>query len=105
VLEDLFIVQSGLGAYLHFAALMLAMKKFIGWFRTWKYLRKMLDIRFAAPAIVKLVDNEATDEDLAPMHLASFPKNLDPDIRQAAASHIARLYSPETSSAKNTQGD
>ena len=98
-------MQSGLGAYLHFAALTLAMKNFISWFRTWEYLRKILDMRNVAPAISKLVENKATEEDLAPMHLASFPKNLDPEIRQAAASHIARLYSPETRNPQTAQGD
>jgi hypothetical protein len=29
------------------------------------------------------------------MHLASFPKNIDPEIRQAAAMQIARSYSPD----------
>jgi hypothetical protein len=31
---------------------------------------------------------------LATIHLASFPSNLAPDIREAAVSHIARVYSP-----------
>lgn len=96
VLQDLFIVQSGLAAYLHCAALALAMKAFISWYRSWEFIRKILDMRNAAPAIARLVENRATDEDLAPMHLASFPKNLDPQIRQAAAAHIARAYTPET---------
>jgi hypothetical protein len=105
VLQDLFIVQSNLGAYLHFAALTLAMKNFISWFRTWEYLRKILDMRNAAPAISKLVENKATEEDLAPMHLAGFPKYLDPQIRRAAASHIARVYSPENYNTETAQGD
>jgi hypothetical protein len=95
VLEDLFIVQGSLGTYLHFVALALAMKNFISWFRTWEVLRKILDMRNAAPAMARLIENKATEEDLAPMHLAGFPKNIDPQIRRAAAVHIAHVYSPE----------
>ena len=91
LLEGIFIFQSGLSTYLHFAALALAMKNFIGWYKAWEYLRQLMDMRFAAPIIAKLVENQATEDDLAPIHLASFPKNLSPDIRQAAVSHIARV--------------
>jgi hypothetical protein len=75
VLQDLFIIQSSLALYMRFAALALAMKSFINWFRAWEYLRKLLDMRNAAPVIAKLVENQATEEDLAPIHLASFPKH------------------------------
>jgi hypothetical protein len=95
VLEDLFIIQSSLSLYMRFAALALAMKSFVNWFRAWEYLRKLLDTRNAAPAIAKLVENQATEEDLAPIHLASFPKNIDPAVRQAAVVQIARAYSSE----------
>ena len=95
VLEDLFIIHSSLSLYMRFAGLALAMKSFINWFRAWEYLRKMLDMRNAAPAIAKLVKNQATEEDLAPIHLASFPKNIDPSVRQAAVIQIARAYSPD----------
>jgi hypothetical protein len=96
VLQDLFIVQSGLGIYLQVAGLALGLKNFVSWFRSWEYLRQVLDMRIGGPVIAKLVDNKATDEDLAPMHLASFPKDLDPAIRRAAAAHIARAFAPET---------
>lgn len=95
VLADLYIAQSNLSLYLKLAALALFAKNFISWFRAWEYIRRLLDMRNAAPAIAKLVDDEATDEDLAPIHLASFPKNIDPDIRQAAAKQIARAYSTD----------
>ena len=105
VLQDLFIVQAGLGAYLHVTAMALAMKNFVGWYRGWEFLRKILDMRAIAPAIAKLVEDKATQEDLAPMHLASFPKNLDPKIRKAAAAHIAQIYAPQTENAEPEQGD
>jgi hypothetical protein len=96
VLEILFILQSGLTTYLHIAAFMLMVKNFIGWFRAWEYIRTMMDMRFAGPIIAKLAQNEATEDDLAPIHLASFPKNLAPEIREAAVDHIARAYSPNS---------
>ncbi|HTV53590.1 MAG TPA: hypothetical protein VMI06_01605 [Terriglobia bacterium] len=95
VMKDLFIAQPDLALYLRIAALALLMKNFIAWFRAWEYIRKLLDIRIAGPAINKLIDNEATEEDLAPLHLVSFPKNIDPEIRQAAARQIARAYSAD----------
>jgi hypothetical protein len=95
VLEHLFIVQSGLATFLEFSAVALAMKNFIGWYRAWEYIRNLMDMRFAGPIIAKLAENRATEEDLATVHLASFPKNLAPDIRQAAVSHIARAFSPD----------
>jgi hypothetical protein len=95
VLEDLFIVQSTLGAYLHFAAFALAMKSFISWFRSWEYLRKILDIANAAPVMARLVEDKATPEDRATMHLASFPKDIDPQMRRRAAVHMAHSISPE----------
>jgi hypothetical protein len=95
VLQDLFIIQSWLSLYLRFAALALTMKSFINWFRGWEYLRQLMDMQNAAPTIAKLVANQATEDDLAPIHLASFPKNINPDIRNAAVTKIARAYSPE----------
>jgi hypothetical protein len=94
-LEDLFIVQSSLASYLHFAAFALVCKNFVSWFLTWAYLRQIFDMRNLAPLLAKLVDGTATQEDLAPVHLASFPKDLDPKLRQAAAMHIAHSLAPE----------
>jgi hypothetical protein len=94
LLEGFRIFQSGLATYLHIAALLLAMKGFICWYRFWEYLRKLMDARNVGPIIAKLVENKATEDDLAPIHLASFPKNVASDLRQAAASQIARFFSP-----------
>jgi len=54
-----------------------------------------MDMRFAGPVIAALADNRETEEDMASIHLASFPKDLSPDIRKAAVSHIARIFSAE----------
>jgi hypothetical protein len=96
VLHDLFIVQSGLFIYLRIAAFMLAIKEITGWYRSWEFVRKILDMRNAAPALARLVDDTATEEDLAPIHLASFPKNIAPDVRREAATHIARVFTAQT---------
>ncbi|WP_150133065.1 hypothetical protein [Acidisarcina polymorpha] len=93
VLQDLFIIQPTLSLYLKFAALALMTKNFIAWHHAWEYLRKLLHMRISAPIMAKLVSGDATEEELAPMHLCSFPKNLSPAIRQAAAVQIARSYS------------
>jgi hypothetical protein len=92
ILGRFFIFQSGLVTYLQIAALMLTMKSFIAWFRQWEYFRKLMDIKFAGPIIAKMVENRATEDEMATVHLASFPQNLSPDLREAAVSHIARAY-------------
>ncbi len=98
VLERLFIFESGLATYFECAALALAMKSFIGWYRAWEYIRNLMDMRFAAPIVAKLADNRATQDDLAVLHLASFPEGLAPDIREAAVAHIAHAFTPEGAS-------
>lgn len=54
-----------------------------------------MDARFAGPIVAALAENRETEEDLASIHLASFPKDLAPDIRKAAVSHIARIFSAD----------
>jgi hypothetical protein len=95
LLEHLFIIQSGLSAYLHIAALMFAIKSFIAWHKTWEYIRKLLDLQYIGPIIAKLVQNNATQDELASAHLASFPKSISPEMRQAAGMYIARAYSAD----------
>jgi len=96
VLQDVYVIQSGLSSYLHFAALTLAMKGFVGWYRSWEFLRKILDARNAGPIIAKLIDDQATQDDLARIHLASFPRNVEPEVRKTAANIIARAFSTST---------
>ena len=92
VLENILLIQSGLSLYLHLSALMLVMRNFIGWFKHWKFIRDGMDNRIADPILAKLVENRASEEELASIHLAGFPKNLPPDLRKATAIHIARSY-------------
>jgi hypothetical protein len=94
VLEDLLIIQSGLALFLRLSALALLMKNFVSWYRSWEYLRDLMDARNAGPILAKLVEDRATDDDLAAINLASFPKDVAPEIRTQAATSIARAYSP-----------
>jgi hypothetical protein len=95
VLENMFIIQPGLAVFLKFSAFALVMKAFVGWYRSWEFLRNMLDMRFVTPIIAKLADNKASDDELASVHLASFPKNISTDDRKTVASYIARAMSPD----------
>lgn len=94
-LQDLFIIQSPLSLYLKFAALALMMKNFIGWFRAWEYMRQILDARIAAPVIARLAEGQASEAELEPLHLASIPQSIDPEIRKATIAQIARNYTQE----------
>jgi hypothetical protein len=94
VLQDLFLIQSGLATYLRLASIALAMKNFVSWYRAWEYLRDILDARNAAPILARLVEDDATDEELSTIHLASFPKDVSEEIRTQAAMSLARAYSP-----------
>lgn len=90
VLPNFFILQPAPAHYLTFAALMLAMKNYCAWYMQWQFLRGLMDSRNAGPIIAKFVDNTATDEDLATIHLASLPKDIPEDLMRDTASHIAR---------------
>jgi hypothetical protein len=107
ILKNFLIVQPGLAIYLDLAAFALAMKNFIGWYRAWEFLRGLLDMRAAGPIVAKLIENTATEMDLAPLHLPVFPKNISPDLRRRAAMHIARIYTPvnDDPTDERTQGD
>ena len=97
VLPNFFILQASAAHYLMIAAFMLAMKQYVAWYMQWQFLRGLMDMRNAGPIIAKFVDNTATDDDLATIHLASLPKDIPDDVRRDTASHIARAFSPGTS--------
>jgi hypothetical protein len=101
VLSTLLIIQAPLSLYLHVAALCLAMKNYIAWYKNWSYIRNLMDVANAAPIVAKILSNTATDEEKSRVHLASLPKNLPPDIRKATMAHIARAYSVPTEEEKS----
>jgi len=92
VLESISIIQSGLSVYLHCAALMLVIRNYIYWYRVWELIRSWMDMAAAGPIISSFAAGKATEDELAPIHLASLPKNLPPDMRQAAVTYIARAF-------------
>jgi hypothetical protein len=94
VLPNFFILQPSAAHFLMFSALMLAMKQYVAWYMQWQFLRGLMDMRNTGPIIAKFVDNTATDDDLATIHMASLPKNIPEDVRRDTASHIARAFSP-----------
>jgi hypothetical protein len=94
VLPNFFILQPSAAHFLEFAAIMLAMKNYAAWYMQWQFLRGVMDMRNAGPIIAKFVNNTATDEDLATIHLASLPKDIPEDIRRDTASHIVRAIIP-----------
>jgi len=95
VLPNLFILEPGAGTFLFISGIFLAMKNFTGYYMRWQFLRELMDMKSAAPIIAAMVENRETEDDLASINLAGFPKDLDPDIRKAFVAHIARAYSEE----------
>jgi hypothetical protein len=96
VLGRIFVFQSGLTTYLQLAALALAMKEFIEFYRAWEYLRDLLDAKCLGPIVSSMVNNQATVQDMAAIHFARLPRNISPEIRQAVMAHMARVFSPQT---------
>ena len=94
ILPGFFILQPPAAHFLMFSGLMLAMKQYCAWYMQWQFLRTAMDIKNRAPILAGFVDNTATEEDLATIHLASLPKDLPDDVRRDTASHIARAMSP-----------
>jgi len=95
LLGNAFIFQSGLVTYLQCAAMCGGMLHFVRWYRSWEEIRNSLDTANIAPLMAKLVDNTATESDLAPLHIAKLPNDVPENIRKNAALNIARAYSPE----------
>lgn len=96
LLQGMFIFQPGLAHFLQFSALCLCMKSFISWYRSFQFLRDVLDARKAGPIIGRFVENTASQDELNSLHLASLPKDISPDLRRSTAVHIARIISPGT---------
>jgi hypothetical protein len=92
VLENFFIFQPGAAHFLMVSAAMLTMKQYIAWYMQWQFLRELMDTRNSAPIIAKIVDNSATEDELAAVHLASIPKDIPEDLRRETASFIARAF-------------
>jgi hypothetical protein len=92
LLRRFLIVDDGLALYLQVAAAALAVKEWIGWFNAWEVLRSIFDTQRAAQILARIIDDRASDEDLATIHLAGFPKNISSEFRKSAVGYIARVF-------------
>jgi len=102
-LSNMRILQPSASRYLYLGAILLAVKSYIEWYQLWEWTRKILDSRFVAPIITKLAEDKATDAELATVHLAGFPRNIDPALRQSAIAQIARSYGQDVPTASTSQ--
>jgi hypothetical protein len=96
VLPNFFILEPIAADFLLISAIFLAMKNYTHWYMQWQFIRELMDMRFTGPIIAAMSENRETDEQLASINLASFPKDLDPDIRKAAVSHIAQVFGADS---------
>lgn len=97
MLPNFFILEPGAANFLLISAVTLAMKNYTAWYMAWQFIRELLDMQFAGPIIAAMLQDRETEEEMASIHLASFPKDLDPEIRKAAVSHIAHVFSADDS--------
>jgi len=95
LLQNFLLLESSAAHFLMFVSVCLVFKSYTAWFVQWEHLRILMDIKFAGPIIAKLADNTATDDELASIHIASFPDGLPPDMRHAAVTDIAQAYSAQ----------
>jgi hypothetical protein len=93
VLANLFIIQFPLTVYLRVAAFFLALKQYVAWYRGWAYARGLMDMAHIGPILARLMQNNASQDDMARLHLASLPADLPPNIHKATVAHLARAYS------------
>ncbi len=83
------------GNFLLISAIFLAMKNYTRWYMEWALIRELMDAKFMGPKLARLAENPSEDEDLGTVNLASFPKDLAPDIRKSFLKHMARVVSGE----------
>jgi hypothetical protein len=95
-LRNFYILQASAANYLMIAAIALALKEYTEWLKQWQYIRHLMNIQTMGPIINKIVNNTATKDERAKIHLASFPENIPDEVRRAAARHMAHVYSPES---------
>jgi hypothetical protein len=96
VLSDFHILTLGAARYVFFSGILLSVKNSIDWWRAWLFIRILLDAKFAAPIVAGMAEGKATDDELASINMASFPKNLPAEIKTAAIAHVGATLSPET---------
>jgi len=92
LLQDFYILQPSAAHYLMFAAVALAFNQYTAWYISWRFLRTAMNTRNMGPIIARIIDDTATDNDRATLHLASIPKDLPEDMRKETAAYIARAF-------------
>ena len=96
VLPNFFILEPSAANFLLISAIFLAMKNWTGWYMQWQFLRELMDMRNAGPIIAAMAENRETEDELATIHLASFPKDLDPDMRKTVISGLEQRFSNDS---------
>lgn len=94
VLKDNFIIQGNLAIFLELSALVLFLKSTTTYFQGFVALRMLLDAKNKARILAKFAQNTATPEEQAKVNIASFPKDVSPELRAEAIASIARAYDP-----------
>jgi hypothetical protein len=92
VLQHAFIFQSGLATFMQVSAVALFVKQSLHWYASWQVRRTAMDAANGAPLMSAFIQGTASEQELEPVHLASFPKDSTPEIRRIAAAHVARSY-------------
>jgi len=82
VLPNFFILDTAAANFLMFSSFFLAMKEYTAWYMQWQTIRELMDMKFAGPIIARMADNQASDDELAMVHMASFPKDTPDEIRR-----------------------
>ncbi len=97
VLPNFFILEPAAGNFLLISAIFLAMKNYTRWYMEWEFIRNIMDAKFMGPKLAHIAEHGANDEDLGVINMASFPKDLPPDVHKATIKHIARIFSANDS--------
>lgn len=105
VLQHVFIFQSSLATFIQVSAVALSVKQSLHWYTTWEVTRDVIDGLNGGPIMNDFIEGRATEEELVPLHLASFPKDTTPETRRAAAIQVARAYGQNTTLGENNATD
>jgi hypothetical protein len=92
LLQDFYILQPSAAHYLMFAAVALAFKEYTAWYLSWRFLRGALNAHDSGPILARIMDNTATDNDRAALHLASIPKDTPDELRRETVAYISRAF-------------
>jgi hypothetical protein len=95
VLAGLHLMSHVAMLYLVVAGVALFAKLGLTWYINFVKIRQQMDAAHAAPFVAKFIMGTASEETLAPLHLAGIPKNLSPEIRAGIVAGPSRSLPPE----------